>query len=138
MKAPPPRRPFDSQGMAHYQLSGVNDFFQDSFFRTLPDAVHPTNPGHLVLCFQLLVDAFCLGHPGNHKIHSLDTGGFRFHKVVVQFAGEDQLLIEPGAMFLQIRFTHPAVVTDALMGSVREIQIGEVVVTMQCIMDTIF
>lgn len=88
--------------MAHHQLLGVNDFFQDSFFCTLPDVVHPANPGHLVLCFQLLVDAFCRGHSGNHKIHSLDTGGFRFHKVVVQFAGEDQLLIEPGAMFLQI------------------------------------
>ena len=40
----------------------VDQFCQDDFICSLSDAVHPANPSQLILCFQLFIDAFCLGY----------------------------------------------------------------------------
>ena len=64
-------------------LLSVNQFCQDDFFRPLPDVIHPANPGHLIFCFQLFIDAFCLGNLGDDLFHSMSAGLVDFCQVFV-------------------------------------------------------
>ncbi len=65
----------------------VDQFCQDDFLCSLSDAVHPANPGHLILCFQYFIDAFCLGYLWDDLLHSLSAGLVNFCQVLVKLAG---------------------------------------------------
>ena len=111
--------------------SGKDQFVQYDFLSALMNTVHPGNPAQLIRCFQLFVDSFSFGHPGDYLFHTIPADLICFHQMVVQLTGKKKPFVQSGAMFLQVSFPHPAIVADSLPRRIREVEIRKVVVAMQ-------
>ena len=51
-------------------VSCINQFHQDTFFCSMANLIHPSNPLHLMLRFQLLRDSFLLHQPRHDGVQS--------------------------------------------------------------------
>jgi len=89
--------------------SAIHQFSQHRFLCSLPDAVHPANPPQLVRSLQLLIHAFSFGHLSDDLPHAFPAGLIDFQQMRPEPAGQNQLLIQPGAVFLKVCMAHAAV-----------------------------
>ena len=110
-------------------LSGVYQFSQNDFLRTIADAVHAAHPFHLVGGFERFGHIFLPCHIGNDDCHTLVTGLVDLGKVPMQRSACEQVCVENGAMFFQIAAAHPPLLADLVFRLIRQRKIRDKIIT---------
>ena len=72
-------------------------------------SVHQAHPAHRVAGFQLLRRARCRRQLGHHLLQTVLRCLVDLDEVRIQLLGQQQLIVNQGTVFLQVRFPHPAV-----------------------------
>ena len=74
----------------------------DNFLRTVPDAVHGSDPCHLILGFQFLCDSLNFFHLGNDTIQPVLCLLVQITQICPELAGQNQVIILGWMALLQI------------------------------------
>ena len=85
-----------------YCILPVNQFPEGDFLRTVADAVHSTNPRHLVGCLHFLGHALSGLHLLNNQGQPLLHLFVQISEVCPELTTEDQVIVEDRAVFLEI------------------------------------
>lgn len=98
---------------------------EDDFLSTIADTVHRFDPCHLMLCFQLLVDALFLSHLLRQQSELLICLDINVSKVAVQLAIENQIGIKHWTVLLDVIQVLPTTDTDSAFFGVWQNQTRE-------------
>lgn len=91
--------------------------------------VHQAHPAHRIAGFQLLRRARRLRQLGHHLLQTAVRRLVDLDEVRVQLLGQQQLVIDQGPVFLQIRFPHPAVLAQGLLRLLGQLQVGNLIIS---------
>lgn len=122
------------------KILSIYDFFQHNFFCSVVYAVHGSNPGHLVCCFQFLSHALSDLHLLNNQGQTLLCLLVQIGKVSPELAIQNQIIEHHWIVLLQIPSVHPPIFSDRAF-LVGKLQIRDVVISKQHIVhivDTLF
>ena len=72
----------------------MDQFFEDDFFCTVSNIVHPPHPRHLVGGFELFGDIFFFGKVFYQSRKELLGLFFDIGKVGIEFSGSEQIVIQ--------------------------------------------
>ena len=90
--------------------------------------VHQAHPAHRIAGFQLLRRARRLRQLGHHLLQTAVRRLVDLDEVRVQLLGQQQLVVDQGPVFLQVRFPHPAVLAQGLLRLFAQAQVGNQVI----------
>ena len=107
-------------------LSFIYELSQDDFLRAAADAVHAAHPFHLVGGLERFGHTLPLHHGGFDGLQTFTTGCVYFLQMGKQLFRKDKLVVETGAMILQVCAVHPAVLADVVFLRVRQDNIRNV------------
>ena len=91
--------------------------------------VHQAHPAHRVAGFQLLRRARVFRQLGHHLLQTALRCLVDLDEVRVQLLGQQQLIINQGPVFLQVRFPHPAVLAQGLLRLFGQLQVGNLIIS---------
>ena len=81
---------------------------EDDFLCTIADVVHGSDPCHLILRFQLLIDTLFLCQLCYEQVEFVSCLSVNVSQIAVQYSAENKIGIEDGAMFFQVLLVLPA------------------------------
>lgn len=90
-----------SNSRRHYALY-VYDILVHNFHCVCPNVVHPTDPSHLIDCFQRLSNTLSFHHLLDDGAHHFLCLLVNVGKVAVQLATQQQSVIKGSAVFFEI------------------------------------
>ena len=74
-----------------FSFSAIDELIQHDLFRPVLDAVHTSNPLHLIGSLEHLGYVFLLLHLPDDKLHALVAGMVCLSEMLIEFAGQDQI-----------------------------------------------
>ena len=95
-------------GLSFSTFSNENHLRPNDFLRTVPDAVHGSNPRQLVTGFQFLCDSLNFFHLGNDTMQPVLCLFVQISQVCPELAGQNQVIILGWMALLQLGFVHTA------------------------------
>ena len=122
------------------KVLSIYDFVQHNFFCPVADAIHSSDPCHLVTGFRFLSHALSDLHLLNNQGQTLLSLLFQIGKVSPDLAVQNQIIEHHWIVLFQILSVHPPIFSDGtfLMG---QLQIRDIVISNQHIVhivDTLF
>lgn len=114
----------------------VDYFASDNFFCPVADAVHGSDPCHLILGFQFLCDSLGIFHLGNDTIQPVLRLFIQICQICPEPATQNQVIILGWMILLQIVFVHPPPNPNR-PGFFRQFQVGDVVIANQRIIQAV-
>lgn len=82
-----------------YGILPIDQLLEDDFLCTVADVVHGSDPCHLILRFQLLIDTFFLGQLCYEQMKFVACLGVNISQIAVQSSAENKIGIEHRAIF---------------------------------------
>ena len=110
-----------------YLILLVDQFGKDNLLCTITDAVHGSNPCHLVSCFQCLCHALRILHLLNNDLQTALCLLVQVGQISPQFSGQAKVIKADRMMFPQILSVHPSLTANG-SGFFRQANIGNIVV----------
>ena len=107
----------------------IDRLLQDDLFRSVPDAVHSSDPCHLVGSLERLCHTLLLCHLLHDQFHALLAGLVDLGQMLIQFASYKQIGVQHRPMLFQIALAHPTMLADGPLLSFVNCQIGEKVIS---------
>jgi len=118
------------------KILSIYDFFQHNFFCPIVDAVHGSNPGHLVGRFQFLSYTLRYLHLLNNQGQTLLRLLVQNGKISPELPLQNQIMESHRVMLFQILSVHPSIFPDRpfLIG---KLQIRDIVISNQYVFDIV-
>ena len=105
----------------------------DDFFGTVSDVVHSGNPQHLVFDFQPFIYAFGFCHLFNESVKPFRCLFIHIGKVTVQFASENESVVECRAMLFEIGESFSAPHSDGTFVGFGKSYVRDIIITDECV-----
>ena len=116
----------------------VNYIVIYNFGGSATDVIHPSNPLHLIICFEFFGYTLTLCHqfyePKKHILSLLIYIG----KVAVQFAFQNELVVKKFLMLFEVGESFPAPYSYWLIFCFRELQVRDIIIPDECVADYCF
>lgn len=108
-------------------LLSKNHLISDNFFCPAANAVHGSDPCHLIPGFQFICDFLNFFHLGNGTIQAVLCLLIQIRQIDPKLAGQNQIIIQGWMILLQIVFVHPSPNPNRAV-FFRKFQVGNVVI----------